>query len=90
MASILRSILVIGAIALQSPVHEETADPKAAAPASVAAVQPRAVHAMRPEMAGPAAREALEILAGLDPETRERLIALAASAMQAGTKPTPH
>lgn len=82
MAYILRSLAVIGVIALNSPVHggksgaEETIRTlQAGAAAAAASPDPRGLaHGLT------AAREAAQILAGLDPETRNRMLALAAAA----------
>ncbi|MGH6805289.1 MAG: hypothetical protein ACREEJ_00305 [Ensifer adhaerens] len=81
MAYLLRSLAVIGVIALNSPVHggkpEDggTAETlrNAAKVASQIDVRTVAHGAM-------AAREAAEILAGLDPETRSRFLALTLNA----------
>ncbi|PZN95594.1 MAG: hypothetical protein DCF30_18755 [Hyphomicrobiales bacterium] len=82
MAYILRSLAVIGVIALNSPVHGERSD-EGTAVATVrnvarAATQIDAHSAMSSITA---AREAAQILAGLDPETRQRVLALAAAGM---------
>lgn len=81
MAYILRSLAVIGVIALNSPVHGERSEPGGTV-ATVrnvarAATQIDAHSAMSSITA---ARETAQILAGLDPETRQRLMALAAAA----------
>lgn len=78
MAYILRSIAVIGVIALNSPVHGEKTDPSG----PIAAAHTLARSAARIDAHGAvqgltAAREAAQILAGLDPETRQRLVAMA-------------
>lgn len=77
MAYILRSIAVIGVIALNSPVHNDK--PPAGA---VSAMRGLALAAARidPQEAAQSltsARDAAEILAGLDPQTRDRLLQLA-------------
>lgn len=80
MAYFLRKVAIIGLIAMNSPVYggkpAETELPQAVRQV-VATVQaePRA-------LAGSltAAREAAQILAGLDPETRARILGAAASA----------
>lgn len=82
MAYILRSLAVIGVIALNSPVHGERSDASAAV-ATVrhvarAAAQIDAHSAMSSITA---AREAAQILAGLDPETRQRVMTLTAAGM---------
>ncbi|OYW67524.1 MAG: hypothetical protein B7Z40_06930 [Bosea sp. 12-68-7] len=81
MAYILRSLAVIGVIALNSPVHgERSQEYDAAATARrVAASLPR-VDAPAAMSSLTAAREAAQIFAGLDPETRQRLIEMAAAA----------
>jgi hypothetical protein len=81
MAYILRSLAVIGVIALNSPVHGERSDE--AGP--VATVRNVARVAAQIDRHGAmssltAAREAAQILAGLDPETRQRVMALTAAA----------
>jgi hypothetical protein len=78
MAYILRSIAVIGVIALNSPVHGE----KPADGGTLAAAHRLAKSAARIDAHGAvqgltAAREAAQILAGLDPETRQRVLAMA-------------
>ena len=80
MAYILRSLAVIGVIALNSPVHGERSD----ADETVATVRNIARAATQIDahsaMSGiAAAREAAQILAGLDPETRQRVMALTAA-----------
>lgn len=87
MAYILRSLAVIGVIALNSPVHGGRPAGHDQAPRTP---EP-AAHTMLAEIrsangALSAAREAAQILAGLDPETRERLMTLAATAA-AGRSP---
>ncbi len=80
MAYILRSLAVIGVIALNSPVHGERSQEHDAATArKVAASLPR-VDAPAAMSSLTAAREAAQIFAGLDPETRQRLIEMAAAA----------
>ncbi|MDP3255887.1 MAG: hypothetical protein Q8S58_16165 [Bosea sp. (in: a-proteobacteria)] len=81
MAYILRSLAVIGVIALHSPVHgERSQEHDAAATArKVAAGVPR-VDVSGTMSSLTAAREAAQIFAGLDPETRQRLIEMAAAA----------
>lgn len=82
MAYILRSLAVVGVIALNSPVH----DGKSEADKAVSGAQAGATLAVATLDAGgaanglTAAREAAQILAGLDPETRKRMLALAAAA----------
>jgi hypothetical protein len=81
MAYILRSLAVIGVIALHSPVHGERSQEHDAAGTArkVAASLPR-VDAPAAMSSLTAAREAAQIFAGLDPETRQRLIEMAAAA----------
>lgn len=81
MAYILRSLAVIGVIALHSPVHGERSQEHdtAATARRVAASLPR-VDAPAAMSSLTAAREAAQIFAGLDPETRQRLIEIAAAA----------
>ncbi|MDP3604066.1 MAG: hypothetical protein Q8R85_23170 [Bosea sp. (in: a-proteobacteria)] len=81
MAYILRSLAVIGVIALHSPVHGERSQEQdtAATARKVAASLPR-VDAPAAMSSLTAAREAAQIFAGLDPETRQRLIEMAAAA----------
>ncbi|WP_156323319.1 hypothetical protein [Bosea sp. AAP35] len=80
MAYILRSLAVIGVIALNSPVHGERSDD-----GSVAAVREVTKAATQIDRPGAmstltAAREAAQILAGLDPQTRQRLMEMTAAA----------
>ena len=81
MAYLLRKIAIIGLIAVNSPVHSgKPAD--AALPQTVR----QAAETVRTEtrnVAGSltAAREAAEILAGMDPVLRERILHAAATAM---------
>ena len=86
MAYILRSLAVIGVIALNSPVHGEKPD-ESGTIATVRNVAKAAAqidaHGSLPGMTTSsitAAREAAQIFAGLDPETRQRLIAMTAAA----------
>ncbi|CAN7646348.1 hypothetical protein LJR009_005844 [Bosea sp. LjRoot9] len=78
MAYILRSLAVIGVIALNSPVHGG----KSMEGSAVEAVRGVAKSAARIDSHGAmqsltAAREAAQILAGLDPDTRQRVLSLA-------------
>lgn len=81
MAYILRSLAVIGVIALHSPVHGERSQEHdtAATARKVTASLPR-VDAPAAMSSLTAAREAAQIFAGLDLETRQRLIEMAAAA----------
>lgn len=91
MAYILRSLVVIGVIALNSPIHGE----KPEEGGTVATVRNAARAAAQIDAHGAlsnittssiatssitAAREAAQILAGLDPETRQRVMAMTAAA----------
>ncbi|MCZ8044039.1 MAG: hypothetical protein O9330_16340 [Beijerinckiaceae bacterium] len=91
MAYILRSLAVIGVIALHSPVHgERSQEHDAAATArKVAANLPR-VDAPAAMSSLTAAREAAQIFAGLGPETRQRLIEMAAAAATGREPRTAH
>ncbi|HEV7259902.1 MAG TPA: hypothetical protein VGN82_19115 [Bosea sp. (in: a-proteobacteria)] len=86
MAYILRSLAVIGVIALNSPVHGEKPDDGGHSAATVRSVARTAAQidahgAMSMTTSSiTAAREAAQILAGLDPATRERLMAITAAA----------
>ncbi|MDP3408951.1 hypothetical protein [Bosea sp. (in: a-proteobacteria)] len=80
MAYILRSLAVIGVIAAYSPVHGERAEEHG--PVATARNLGRAAATIDAHgaMSGlTAAREAAQILAGLDPETRQRLMAMTAA-----------
>jgi len=88
MAYILRSLAVIGVIALNSPVLGDRMEDGGAVATISAAAQ--AAAQVDPQItldgiravsgASMAAREAAQILAGLDPETRQRVLALTAEA----------
>ncbi|MBN9450768.1 MAG: hypothetical protein J0I42_02350 [Bosea sp.] len=88
MAHLLRKIAIIGLIAVNSPVHSgKPAD------ADLPQAARQATETARSEMrnvAGSltAAREAAEILAGMDPVLRERILHAAASAV-VGKPSTP-
>ena len=81
MAHLLRKIAIIGMIAVNSPVHSgrpaDAALPQAVRQAS------ETVRAETRNVAGSltAAREAAEILAGMDPVLRERILHAAATAV---------
>ncbi|HEV7339073.1 hypothetical protein [Bosea rubneri] len=81
MAYLLRSMALIGAIAMYSPVHGTKSEPEAApfdakaAISVLAQIDPKAVL-----QGATSLREAAEVLAGLEPETRARVLALAAAA----------
>ena len=81
MAYLLRKIAIIGLIAVNSPVHSgKPAD--TALPQAVRQVT-ETVRTESRTVAGSltAAREAAEILAGMDPALRERILNAAATAM---------
>ena len=84
MAYLLRKIAIIGLIAVNSPVHSG----KPAAEALPQAAE--AVRSGARNLAGglTAAREAAEILAGMDPALRERVLNAAAAAAT-GRQATP-
>jgi hypothetical protein len=76
MAYLLRSLAIIGVIALNSPVHGGKPADGAIAETARSAFRTAARIDTKTAVNGlMAAREAAEILAGLDPETRERLLA---------------
>lgn len=78
MAYILRSMAVIGVIALHSPVlGEKPAGGSAVATARHFAKSATQINADSALQSLSAAREAAQILAGLDSETRQRLLAMA-------------
>lgn len=91
MAYLFRSLAVIGVIAFHSPVHSgksETDSPREAL-RSAAAVASQ-IDAKTAMNGVAAAREAAQILAGLDPETRSRVISLAVgAAAKAESQPRP-
>ncbi len=75
MAYILRSLAVIGVIALNSPVHGGRSDTDGATETVRSVARIAGQIDARSAMQGvTAAREAAEILAGLDPDTRKRLL----------------
>lgn len=76
MAYLLRSLAIIGVIALNSPVHGgKSADATVAGTARAALRNTTGIDAKAAASSLMAAREAAQILAGLDAETRERLLA---------------
>ncbi|WP_336809672.1 hypothetical protein [Bosea sp. MMO-172] len=81
MAYLLRKIAIIGLIAVNSPVH--SGKPADAALPQVARQITETVRAESRTVAGSltAAREAAEILAGMDPVLRERILNAAATAV---------
>lgn len=81
MAYILRSLAVIGVIALNSPANNDRSDAHHARAMTTSVA--RSVNSLQPHEAASsltAAREAAQIIAGLDPETRQRLLEIAAAA----------
>jgi hypothetical protein len=83
MAYLLRSIAIVGVIALNSPVHDSKPD------VNEIAVDARTAIAILSRIDPKAAvngstslREAAEVLAGLEPETQARVLAIAASAVK--------
>lgn len=90
MAYILRSLAVIGVIALNSPVHGGRSDGEGAIETVRSAARAASRIDARSAIHGvTAAREAAEILAGLDPETRKRVLdlTLQAAAARSGANP---
>jgi len=85
MAYILRSLAVIGVIALNSPVHGGRSDTEQTVATARSAVR-TVTHTPHHEVGSSltAAREAAQIIAGLDPETRQRLLEMAAGAARGG------
>jgi len=81
MAYLLRSLAIVGVIALNSPVHGTKSEPEAlavdakAAMAILARIDPKAAL-----QGAVSLREAAEVLAGLEPETRARVLAMATRA----------
>lgn len=86
MAYILRSLAVIGVIALNSPIHGEKPDEGGAAltvrnvARAAAQIDTHSAMSSITTSSITAAREAAQILAGLDPETRQRVLAMTAAA----------
>jgi hypothetical protein len=87
MAYILRSLAVIGVIALNSPIHGEkphegngTVETVRSVARAAAQIDAHGALSGMTTSSITAAREAAQILAGLDPETRERLMAMTAPA----------
>ncbi|WP_332684328.1 hypothetical protein [Bosea sp. (in: a-proteobacteria)] len=81
MAYLLRSLALIGVIALNSPVHGTRSEPDAAPFDAKAAITVLAKFDPKAALEGATSlREAAEVLAGLEPETRARVLALAAAA----------
>lgn len=88
MAHLLRKIAIIGLIAVNSPVHSGKPAADAAPPQAMRQVA-ETVRTEARSVAGSltAAREAAEILAGMDPVLRERILNAAATAVIG--KPAP-
>lgn len=90
MAYLLRSLAIVGVIALNSPVHGTKSEPEAividakAAIAILAKIDPKAAL-----QGAVSLREAAEVLAGLEPETRARVLAMAANAATRAGEPQP-
>lgn len=90
MAYLLRSLAIVGVIALNSPVHGTKSESEAivvdakAAIAILAKIDPKAAL-----QGAVSLREAAEVLAGLEPETRARVLAMAASAATRAGEPQP-
>ena len=87
MAHLLRKIAIIGLIAVNSPVH--SGKPADDAPPQAVRQAAETIRTEARSVAGSltAAREAAEILAGMDPVLRERILNAAAPAVIG--KPTP-
>ncbi|WP_332694639.1 hypothetical protein, partial [Bosea sp. (in: a-proteobacteria)] len=76
MAYLLRSLALIGVIALNSPVHGTKSEPDTAPFDAKAAIAVLAKIDPKAALQGAASlREAAEVLAGLEPETRARVLA---------------
>jgi hypothetical protein len=90
MAYLLRSLAIVGVIALNSPVHGTKSEPDAPAVDAKAAIAILAKIDPKAALQGATSlREAAEVLAGLEPETRARVLALAASAATRATEVQP-
>lgn len=89
MAYLLRSLAIVGVIALNSPVHGTKSEPDALAVDAKAAIAILAKIDPKAALQGATSlREAAEVLAGLEPETRARVLALAANAAaRSGARP---
>jgi hypothetical protein len=79
MAHLLRKIAIIGLIAVNSPVHGGKPDDAGLQQAAESVRS--ATHGVAGSLT--AAREAAEILAGMDPALRERILSAAATTMAA-------
>lgn len=90
MAYILRSLAVIGVIALNSPVQSEKhAGTEIGAAAQRLARSASQIDVDSAAQSLSAARETAQILAGLDPETRQRLLAMALPALSGRAEAPP-
>ncbi|HEV7329243.1 MAG TPA: hypothetical protein VGN91_29625 [Bosea sp. (in: a-proteobacteria)] len=90
MAYLLRSLAIVGVIALNSPVHGTKSEPDALAIDAKAAIAILAKIDPKAALQGATSlREAAEVLAGLEPETRARVLALAANAATRATENQP-
>lgn len=90
MAYLLRSLAIVGVIALNSPVHGTKSEPDTLAVDAKAAIAILARMDPKAALQGATSlREAAEVLAGLEPETRARVLALAASAATRATETQP-
>ena len=88
MAYIIRSIAIIGVIAFNSPVQGGKTEAPDAVATARETVRTQGINGVRDAVGTAihgvtAAREAAQIMAGLDPETRERLLGLASAGMKA-------
>jgi len=90
MAYLLRSLAIVGVIALNSPVHGTKSEPEALAIDAKSAIAILAKIDPKAALQGAASiREAAEVLAGLEPETRARVLALAANAATRSNEAPP-
>lgn len=90
MAYLLRSLAIVGVIALNSPVHGTKSEPDLLAVDAKAAIAILAKIDPKAALQGATSlREAAEVLAGLEPETRARVLALAANAASRATEAQP-
>jgi hypothetical protein len=90
MAYLLRSLAIVGVIALNSPVHGTKSEPEPLAVDARAAIAILTKIDPKAALQGATSlREAAEVLAGLEPETRARVLALAANAATRATDGQP-
>ena len=81
MAYLLRSLAIVGVIALNSPINATKPDAEQAIIDAKAALEVLAKIDPRAALQGASSlHEAAEVLAGLEPQTRARVLALAADA----------